>query len=91
VAGHFVSNFVLVLCQALALAVFARAILSWIPVLRPGSPLVGVLVDLTEPILAPLRRVIPRIGALDLSPLVAMILLRQIGPILAAGIRGVGL
>jgi uncharacterized protein YggT (Ycf19 family) len=91
VAGYFVSNFVLVLCQVLAMAIFARALLSWIPLLRPGNRLVALLVDITAPILASRRRVIPRVGALDLSPLVAMILLRQIGPILAAGIRGAGL
>lgn len=37
-----------------------------------------VLYDITEPILEPLRRVIPRLGMLDFSPLVAIILLNII-------------
>ena len=55
---------------------FARIILSWFP-LSPGgamSTVYGVLHKLTEPVLAPIRRIIPPIGmggmGLDLSPLI---------------------
>ena len=58
---------------------FARIILSWFPI-GPGSGLSTVyefLHKLTEPVLAPLRRVIPPIGmggmGLDLSPLIVWI------------------
>jgi YggT family protein len=47
----------------------ARAVLSWFPV-RPGtflSSLNGLLFDLTEPVLRPVRKVIPPAGMLDLS------------------------
>jgi len=47
----------------------ARAVLSWFPV-RPGSPLEGInriLFDLTEPVLRPVRKVIPPAGMFDLS------------------------
>jgi YggT family protein len=37
---------------------------------------VVILNQITEPILAPLRRVIPRIGMLDISPMVALLLLQ---------------
>jgi YggT family protein len=40
---------------------------------------VRFLIDLTEPICAPLRRVIPFVGPLDLSPMVAMILVQLVG------------
>ncbi|MFA5883889.1 MAG: YggT family protein [Acidimicrobiia bacterium] len=52
--------------------VFARVILSWFPV-RPGTGLAqlnGILIDLTEWILAPMRRVIPPVGMIDVSFLV---------------------
>ncbi len=52
---------------------FARAILSWIP--PQGGALATlnrILLDLTEPVLAPLRRVIPQAGMFDLSFLVAV-------------------
>ena len=47
--------------------------MSWI---NPHSPLAPVLESFTGPILEPLRRFIPPIANLDLSPLVALILLQ---------------
>ena len=67
-----------VLCALLTvywLIVLARVLLSWFPV-RPGTPIASayvVLRDLTEPVLAPLRRVIPPVGMLDMSSLVLII------------------
>lgn len=88
---NFLSTFVGLLFQILAFAIFARALLSWIPNLRPDHPAVRFLMDITEPVLAPLRRVIPSVGMMDLSPLIAMILLSQVGNILANSLRGAGL
>jgi YggT family protein len=54
---------------------FGRVILSWFP-LSPGSPLVGIyrfLFNVTEPVLGPLRRIIPPLGGFDLSPIVAFL------------------
>lgn len=62
---------------AYMVVLFARAILSWFPV-RPGTPwasVYGVLLDLTEPVLAPLRRIIPPAGMFDLSFLVLFVAL----------------
>lgn len=61
--------------QTMMVMVFGFAILSWI---QPGSPAYALLGRLTEPLLAPLRRVIPSIGGVDLSALV-LILILQIG------------
>ncbi len=61
--------------QVTFIAVLAFAIISWV---QPGSPTYGLLGRLTEPLLAPLRRVIPQIGGVDLSALVLLLLL-QIG------------
>src|SRR5690242_12980899 len=53
-------------------AVFIQALLSWV---APDGPLAGVLNALTFPLLAPVRRVVPPIGgALDLSPLIVIVL-----------------
>ncbi|MHB8577875.1 MAG: YggT family protein [Dehalococcoidia bacterium] len=62
------------LIRILLVAVFARAIISWFP-LDSRSPIVTILNDVTEPVLAPLRRVIPRMGMIDLTPMIAMIVL----------------
>ena len=61
--------------QTLIILVIGFAILSWV---QPGSPAYSLLGRLTEPLLAPLRRVIPTVGGIDLSAL-ALILILQIG------------
>jgi YggT family protein len=66
------------LTYVLTALIFFRAILSWFPI-DPRNPLVTFLYEVTEPILAPLRNVIPRIGMIDITPLVAIILIQIIG------------
>lgn len=58
----------------LLIAIFIRVIFSWIA-FDPGNPLYVVIHDITEPILAPIRQIMPRIGMIDLSPMVASFLL----------------
>jgi len=62
-------------------AILLRIILSWAALafrIDPRNPLVAALHEITEPILAPLRSIIPRFGMIDFSPFVAMILLEFI-------------
>lgn len=61
--------------QAMMIMVVGFAILSWV---QPGSPAYSLLGRLTEPLLAPLRRVIPSLGGIDLSAIVLIVVL-QIG------------
>ena len=63
------------LFNALTLILIARALLSWFD---PGmrSSVGKILVDFTEPILGPIRRMIPSAGGLDFSPIIAIILLQ---------------
>lgn len=69
------NTFVRLLAGALNLAIFARILLSWMPMDRENR-LVRIVYDITEPILGPIRRVLPALGGLDLSPLIALILIR---------------
>lgn len=55
-------------------AIFFRAILSWVNP-NPYSPLTRALDQITEPILGPLRRIIPRIGMIDITPMIAIFIL----------------
>ncbi len=73
----WITGFVSQISDILTIAIFVRAILSWFRLGRYRLPLL-VLDDLTEPVLAPLRRVIPTIGRIDISPLVAIVVLRLI-------------
>ena len=61
----------------MVVAIIARALLSWIN-MDPRSPLIQALNQITEPILEPIRRIMPRLGMIDLSPLVAILLLQFI-------------
>ena len=58
-------------------AIIIRAIMSWF---RPDHhhPMNIVLIQLTEPLLAPARRIIPSISGMDLSPIAVLILLQVI-------------
>jgi len=56
-------------------AIFAGALLSWFAMGNYGN-VTSILYSLTEPVLNVCRRVIPDLGGLDLSPLVALVLLQ---------------
>jgi YggT family protein len=66
--------FITILAVILLIAIFARIILS-LTGFDPNNPLSTVLHEITEPILAPIRQFMPRIGMFDLSPMVASFLL----------------
>ena len=69
--ADFVSNFL----GILSLLVLVRVLISWFPI-DPANPIIRLLYQVTEPILAPFRRVIPRIGMFDLSPLAALLVIQ---------------
>ena len=75
------------LCQLSLLfqvVIIARIVLSWFP-LQPGgvmSRINSVLIVLTEWLLGPLRRIVPRVGMLDFSPFVAILLVAIVARIL---------
>jgi len=82
------STFVGLLARALNLAIFVRMLLSWMPVDR-GNRLVRIIYEITEPILGPIRRVVPALGGLDLSPMIALILIQVAERVLIAILRSV--
>ena len=63
-----------VLIQIIVIAIFARVVIYWIRI-DPDNPLVEILIRITEPILAPVRQIIPMAGPIDLSPIVAALIL----------------
>lgn len=68
----FLVQFVKILAQVLYIALLARVVLSWLN-LGSDNPFVTIVYQITEPILAPIRKVLPTFGTLDLSPMVAML------------------
>jgi YggT family protein len=52
----------------------ARVLITWFQV-DPYNPIIRVLFQLTEPLLAPIRRLLPQTGMMDFSPIVAFIVI----------------
>ena len=70
----FLLTFFYILFKSLYFAIFARIILSWID--QGGQSRISqVLYEITEPILGPIRRIMPNMGMFDFSPMVAIMLL----------------
>ncbi len=79
------------LILALTILVFVRIALSWLFMLAPGTSnnnaintLANLTFQLTEPVLGPIRRILPTFGMLDLSPMVVLLLLWLIRELLHA-------
>ena len=79
----FVRNFVEILVLVLWLLVVGRVLVSWVDPMARNS-VSRYVVAVTEPMLAPIRRVLPRTGMMDFSPLILMlglgVLLRLVSP-----------
>ena len=72
------------LAEAYLVVIFIRVILSWFPI-SPGSAMASiynVVYSVTEPVLGPIRRVMPGVGVggmgLDFSPIIVLLLLQII-------------
>jgi len=75
------------ICTILYWLLFARIIISWFPV-DPYHNVVQFLMQVTDPILAPFRRLPLQIGTLDLSPLLAFVTLFFIRNVLVGILMG---
>ncbi|RSR81177.1 YggT family protein, partial [Acinetobacter baumannii] len=74
--------------------IFATIILSWVVMFTQSrSPYIEVIQDLAEPLLAPFRRLLPNMGMIDLSPILAFlalyiaeILMNEVAKVLLTGL-----
>ena len=80
--------FIVFLARILDLAILIRVFLSWLPISR-DSRFVAIILEITEPILAPLRRVIPSVAGMDLTPMVGLILIQLAERVLLAALQRV--
>ncbi len=81
-------NFLQLLAFVLWLLLITRVVMSWTNP-RGGGGLTAFVYQVTEPILAPIRRVLPPTAGVDWSPLVAMLILGVILR-LVGGLRALG-
>jgi YggT family protein len=67
-----VAELVALLLNVYMVAIIVQVIISWV---NPGSynPVTGLLYSLTEPVMGPIRKLLPPLSGIDLSPLFALI------------------
>ena len=80
---NFLRYFIPLLFNLYSFMILARVLLSWINV-SPYNPIVTLIYELTEPVLRPLRNIIPPIGMMDISPIAALILLQILESIIVS-------
>lgn len=81
----FIRNFLAILFYALDIAIFGRIIMSFID--QAGQMrITQILYEITEPILGPIRRIIPTAGMFDFSPMIALIVLSVLQALVAGAL-----
>jgi YggT family protein len=66
-----------------SLIVFVAVVLSWLR-LSPENPMVRVIAAMTEPVLAPMRKILPDLGGFDFSPMILLLILQLLKGLLRA-------
>jgi YggT family protein len=73
----YILQFVLIFLEVISWLVILHAIMSYF--VPPTNPIRNAVDQMVEPMLRPIRSVVPRIGMFDLSPLVLLILIQVLG------------
>jgi YggT family protein len=80
-----IAGIINLLLTLLAFAIIGRALISWFDP-RMNSPIARVLYEITEPIIAPIRRIIPSMGMIDISPFIALLLIYMLRQVLVSSV-----
>jgi YggT family protein len=83
--SNYIETFVNILFNVLLFAILGRVLISWIDPMG-NMRVTQILREITEPILAPIRSVLPNLGMIDLSPLVAMLLIQLLHSLIRSAI-----
>lgn len=82
-----ISQVILLILRIFEFVLLARVLLSWFPNVDRSNPIIQLLYDITEPVLRPIRDMLPPNGMFDLSPLIAFLIIQVIATILPAVLR----
>jgi len=87
--GFALLRLAITLLDLYSLVIIVRALISWVSP-DPYNPIVQILVRLTEPVLKPLRRLVPpgKLAGLDLSPMLALLLVQLVRYTIVYSIAG---
>jgi YggT family protein len=85
--SSYLVQFVYLLFEVLSLAILGRVLLTWVDP-TGNMRITQILREITEPILAPIRSLLPSMPMFDFSPIIAMLLLQALGRLLVMAIQG---
>jgi YggT family protein len=82
-----ISQVIFLILRIFEFILLARVLLSWFPNVDRTNPIIQFLYDITEPVLRPIRDMLPPNGMFDLSPLIAFLIIQVLAAILPAVLR----
>ncbi|HPF20783.1 MAG TPA: YggT family protein [Syntrophomonas sp.] len=80
-------NIVNVMFEVYSFLIIAQVLMSWIPHDR-YHPVFRFIEEITEPVLTPFRRLIPSVGGIDFSPIIALMALELVRRIILSLLAG---
>ena len=83
-----ISYVISIVAELLVLALIIRAVLSWLIGITALQPIARFFNKITDPLIAPIRRILPPVGGFDLSPLVALLLIWLVENVLLIVLAG---
>lgn len=75
---NIIGDLLFLVLQVFELILLARVLLSWFPNVDRSNQIIQLIYDITEPVLRPIRELLPQTGMIDFSPLVAFLLITLI-------------
>ena len=70
-----IGNLVFLVLQIFQLILLARVLLTWFPNIDRSNQIVQLIFDVTEPVLRPIRNLLPQTGMIDFSPLILFLII----------------
>lgn len=85
-----IANAMSIAVEIVVLLIIIRAVLSFFPNMDRNHPVVRTLDQFVEPILRPFQRLLPTMGGMDFSPIIAILTLQFVSRLLAGFLVGLG-
>lgn len=76
-------SILITILQIYSFILLARVIMTWIPNLDLNNPIVQFLLQVTEPVLKPIRQALPQSGGMDFSPIIVFLIINVLSRVLA--------
>lgn len=72
---NIIGDVLFLVLQVFQLVLLARVLLSWFPNIDRSNQLIQIIYDITEPVLQPIRNMLPQTGMMDFSPLIVFLII----------------